>query len=115
MASALRFEVRQTFERDLPPPRAGAAEDILSPQLVVAAAAVRASVHHAARTLTVTRGALGTTAATHADASSVVRWDPPGLVRALTIAETENRLLQVIAGYSRTSKTSTGAKSVSVE
>jgi hypothetical protein len=70
---------------------------------------------YAARTLTVTRGALGTTAATHLSGATVVRWDPPGLVRDLTIADAMNRVLQEQAGYSRTSKTSTGAKSVSVE
>ncbi|MFF9271145.1 hypothetical protein [Streptomyces rochei] len=70
---------------------------------------------YAARALTVTRGALGTTAATHSSDSSVHRWDPPGLVRDLTIANTLNRILQEQAGYARTSKTSTGAKSTSVE
>ncbi|MFI8301564.1 hypothetical protein ACIGCZ_37280 [Streptomyces nigra] len=70
---------------------------------------------YAARTLTVQRGALGTTAATHADATPVICWDPPGLVRDLVIADAENRVLQEQAGYARTSKTSTGAKSVSVE
>lgn len=70
---------------------------------------------YAARTLTVTRGALGTTAATHANGTALYRWDPPGLVRDLTIAEAINRLLQEQAGYARTSKASTGSKSVSVE
>ncbi|MCX4703866.1 hypothetical protein [Streptomyces sp. NBC_01373] len=70
---------------------------------------------YAARTLTVQRGALGTTAATHSDASTVNRWDPPGLVHDLTIADAMNRVLQEQAGYARTSKTSSGAKSVSVE
>jgi hypothetical protein len=70
---------------------------------------------YAPRTLTVTRGALGTTAATHSNGATVVRWDPPGLVRDLTIADVMNRVLQEQAGYARTSKTSTGAKSVSVE
>lgn len=66
---------------------------------------------YAARTLTVTRGALGTTAATHADASSVVRWDPPGLVRDLTIAEAMNRVTNEQAGYVRTRRTSGGGAS----
>lgn len=70
---------------------------------------------YAARTLTVTRGALGTTAATHSSGASVVRWDPPGLVRDLTIADAMNRVLQEQAGYARTSKTSSGAKSTSME
>ncbi|CAL9351747.1 hypothetical protein SUDANB1_00474 [Streptomyces sp. enrichment culture] len=66
---------------------------------------------YAPRALTVTRGALGTTAATHADASSVVRWDPPGLVHDLTIAETINRLTNEQAGYARTRKTGDGGTS----
>ena len=70
---------------------------------------------YASRTLTVRRGALGTTAATHADAAAVVRWDPPGLVRDLVVADVINRILQEQAGYARTSRVSTGAKSVSVE
>ena len=63
---------------------------------------------YAARALTVTRGALGTTATTHADAASVVRWDPPGLVRDLTIAEAVNRVTSEQAGYARTRKTGDG-------
>ncbi|MFC7983807.1 hypothetical protein [Streptomyces sp. NPDC057336] len=70
---------------------------------------------YAARTLTVTRGALGTTAATHTSGTTIHRWDPPGLVRDLTIANAMNRVLQEQAGYARTSKTSSGAKSTSVE
>lgn len=70
---------------------------------------------YASRTLTVTRGSLGTTAAAHGSGTSVQRWAPPGLVRDLTIAEAENRFLQENAGYARTSKASSGSKSVSVE
>lgn len=81
---------------------------------VLAAHAAGADIY-AARNLTVSRGALGTTAATHSSGATVVRWDPPGLVRDLTIADAMNRVLQEQAGYARTSKTSTGAKSVSVE
>ncbi|MFD4257719.1 hypothetical protein ACFWR9_08805 [Streptomyces sp. NPDC058534] len=70
---------------------------------------------YAARTLTVTRGALGTTAATHTSAAPAYRWEPPGLVKDLTIANAMNRVLQEQAGYARTSKASSGAKSTSVE
>ncbi|MFJ2000259.1 hypothetical protein [Streptomyces chartreusis] len=63
---------------------------------------------YAARTLTVTRGALGTAAATHADASSVVRWDPPGLVKDLVIAEAMNRVTNEQAGYARTRRATGG-------
>lgn len=60
---------------------------------------------YAARTLTVTRGALGTTAATHLSGASVVRWDPPGLIRDLVIAEAMNRVTNEQAGYARTRRT----------
>ena len=63
---------------------------------------------YAARTLTVRRGALGTTAATHADASAVVRWDPPGLVKDLVIAEAMNRVTNEQAGYARTRRATGG-------
>lgn len=55
---------------------------------------------YAPRTLTVTRGALGTTAATHSTSADVVRWDPPGPVRQLAIAEAINTLTLESAGYS---------------
>lgn len=63
---------------------------------------------YAPRTLTVRRGALGTTAATHSNGASVVRWDPPGLVRDLVIAEAENRITNEQAGYARTRRTTSG-------
>ncbi|KOG21803.1 hypothetical protein [Streptomyces viridochromogenes] len=66
---------------------------------------------YASRTLTVTRGALGTTAATHSNGASVVRWDPPGLVRDLVIAEVINRVTNEQAGYARTRRTSGGLSS----
>jgi hypothetical protein len=63
---------------------------------------------YAPRTLSVQRGALGTTAATHTDATAVNRWDPPGLIRDLAIAEAVARLTNEQAGYSRTRKTGDG-------
>lgn len=57
---------------------------------------------YAYRTLTVERGACGTTAATHASGDSILRFDYPGLVSQLTVAETLNDLLQQQAGYART-------------
>lgn len=54
------------------------------------------------RTLTVARGALGTTAATHSSGASVLRWDVPGPVRELAMAEAINNLEQARAGYTRT-------------
>jgi hypothetical protein len=77
-------------------------------------AAHTAPTIYAARTLTVQRGALGTTAATHSNAAPVYRWDAPGPVKALTIAEAMNTLLQEQAGYGRTVKTA-GGRSVAAE
>lgn len=56
----------------------------------------------AQRTLVVERGALGTTAAAHDTATSIVRFRPPALVSELALAETLNTLLQHRSGYSRT-------------
>ncbi|MCZ4509954.1 hypothetical protein O3Q52_17465 [Streptomyces sp. ActVer] len=66
---------------------------------------------YALRTLTVQRGALGTTAATHDSGASVQRWDPPGLVRDLAIAEALNQVTNESAGYARTRKTGDGGTS----
>jgi hypothetical protein len=54
------------------------------------------------RTLTVTRGVLGTTAGGHVNPSSVTRHVPPGPVSALTLALALNQVLQEVSGYSRT-------------
>lgn len=54
------------------------------------------------RTLTVSRGALGTTAATHLTSAPILRWDVPGPVAELTLAEALNNLEQAKAGYART-------------
>lgn len=67
---------------------------------VLAAHSANADIY-APRTLTVTRGALGTTAATMAQGDDVYRWDPPGPVRELVIAEALTTLLQGQAGYAR--------------
>ncbi|MFC4609726.1 hypothetical protein ACFO9E_18175 [Streptomyces maoxianensis] len=63
-------------------------------------AAHSASTIYAYRALTVQRGALGTPATTHSAGSAVYRWDAPGLVRDLAMAEAINTLLQGSAGYS---------------
>ena len=67
----------------------------------IAAHSIGATIY-APRTLTVTRGALGTTAATHGSATAVHRFDPPGPVRQLVVAEALNSLLQGRSGYART-------------
>jgi len=54
------------------------------------------------RSLTVERGALGTTAATHLTAAPVVRWVPPALVNNLALAETMVTFEQEKAAYART-------------
>lgn len=59
------------------------------------------STIYAPRTLTVERGALGTTAATHTISTAITRHVVPGPVRTLGIAESINTLFQETAGYSR--------------
>ncbi|MDQ7910256.1 hypothetical protein RB614_37760 [Phytohabitans sp. ZYX-F-186] len=60
------------------------------------------STIYASRTVTVERGALGTTAATHDTAAAIVRHKPPALVTEMADAEAINTLLQKRAGYART-------------
>ena len=50
-ANTLRIEIRKTLERDLPTPDSGLPPEELGPQVVVAAAALRATLHHAIHTL----------------------------------------------------------------
>jgi hypothetical protein len=54
---------------------------------------------YAYRTLTVTRGALGTTAAGHADAATLTYHQPPGPVEQLVIARTTAAIGSEAAGY----------------
>jgi hypothetical protein len=61
---------------------------------------------YAPRALTVTRGALGTVAATHTSGSTVYQWNPPGLVHQLAKAEAIWQLLQERSGWFRRSSTS---------
>jgi hypothetical protein len=65
-------------------------------------AAHTGSTIYAARRLTVTRAALGTTAATHLSNAAVARHVVPDLVHQLAVAEAINSLLQETAGYART-------------
>lgn len=60
-----------------------------------------ASTIYAARTLTVERGVLGTTAATHDTATAITKFVVPPLVRQLAIAETITSLQQESAAYGR--------------
>lgn len=52
--------------------------------------------------LTVERGALGTTATTHTSGDVVYRWESPSLVKELSTAYAEDAFLQRNAGYART-------------
>lgn len=54
---------------------------------------------YAYRTLTVERGALGSTAATHSTATAVTKWDVPALVHDLAKAEAMTRLEQEFSAY----------------
>lgn len=67
---------------------------------VLAAHALNADIY-ALRTLTVSRGSLGTTAASHLTAASVSVLVIPSPVRELTLAEAVNNLLQSRSGYAR--------------
>ncbi|MFE7973005.1 hypothetical protein [Streptomyces shenzhenensis] len=78
----------------------------------IAAHATGASVY-APRALTVERGALGTTAATHASGAPVARWDAPGPVRQLCLAEALVDLLQGRSGYARTAGAGENEREVS--
>lgn len=68
----------------------------------VLAAHTAGATIYAPRTLTVTRGALGTTAATHLTSTAIARHVVPGLVEELCIAEALNLLAQERSGYART-------------
>jgi hypothetical protein len=59
------------------------------------------STIYAPRTLVVTRGALGTTAAAHLTAAPIAKHKVPGLVEQLTLGEALNDLLQGQGGYAR--------------
>lgn len=60
------------------------------------------AVLYAPRKLTVSRGQLGTTAAGHADAASVLRFAFPGPVRTFTIALAMDTIEQESVAYART-------------
>mgnify|MGYP001615049461 CR=1 FL=1 len=84
-------------------------EDIAGNNLVVkrawdgsALAAHTGATIFARRTLTVERGALGTTAAEHTTAAAIVKHQPPGQIKALCIAEALNFIQQENSGYART-------------
>jgi hypothetical protein len=57
---------------------------------------------YAPRTLTVERGAAGSTAATHLTAAALTKNVPPGPIRELCIAEALNAYEQETSGYART-------------
>lgn len=68
---------------------------------VLAAHSANADIY-APRTLTVARGALGTTAATHSTSTAITRHVVPGLVAELCLAEALNILMQRRSGWART-------------
>lgn len=56
---------------------------------------------YVSRRLTVERGANGTTAATHSDATALTRWAPPADIEALAVAEAMVQVAQELAQYGR--------------
>jgi hypothetical protein len=65
---------------------------------------------YAPRTLTVVRGAVGTTAATHLTAAPLLKQVYPGLVKSLTVAYSLNQLQQQSAAYARVAGTGDNAR-----
>jgi len=78
---------------------------------VLAAHAANADIY-APRTLTVTRGALGTTAAAMTAGDDIYRWEAPGPVRDLCIAEAIVRLLRESSGYAGQTGVATPSRTV---
>jgi hypothetical protein len=76
---------------------------------VIAAHAAGVDIY-APRTLTVERGALGTTAATHSLAAAINRWDPPGPIRQLAIAEALYSLQLEKTSYSEVRRVGEGSE-----
>jgi hypothetical protein len=64
---------------------------------------------YALRSLTVTRGALGTTAALHTGGTAVARWEPPALVRQLVIGDAIGALTSETSGYTRALRSGDGS------
>jgi hypothetical protein len=56
---------------------------------------------YAARRITVERGAVGTTAATHLISAAITRWPAPGPVKRLTVAEAQTTLAQESTAWAR--------------
>lgn len=75
-------------------------------------AAHTGSTIYASRSLTVTRGALGTTAAAIAQDAAIYRWEPPGPVRALVIGEAVTAMMQEGSGYARSTGVGTSTRQV---
>lgn len=67
---------------------------------------------YAPRTLTVQRGVLGTTAATHLDQAPIVEWQPPSLIHDLAVAEALLTLGQQSSGYLQEVRAATAARRV---
>ncbi len=76
-------------------------------------AAHNGSTVYAPRTLTVVRGALGSTRATHLIAATVLRHVPPFLVSTLALGEAENVLLSEESGWARTPSEGVSARPAS--
>lgn len=65
-------------------------------------AAHSGSTIYAPRLVTITRGALGTTAASHVTTDALLKFVFPGLLTELAVALSLNNVLQKTSGYSRT-------------
>lgn len=65
------------------------------------------------RNLTVTRAALGTSAASHTNGAALLRYAIPGPVRELALAEAINNVQQKTSGYARTIGSADNARNAS--
>jgi hypothetical protein len=79
---------------------------------VIAAHASTTAIY-AYRTLTVTRGVLGTDPAAHNNGSAVSRWVPPALVTSYCLAEALNIIEQDPTGWARTAGSGDNARQMS--
>lgn len=70
------------------------------------------STVYASRSLTVSRGVLGTTAASISGSAPIYRWEPPGPVRSLVIGEAVTAMMQEGSGYARSTGVGTSTRQV---
>lgn len=76
----------------------------------VLAAHNTSSAVYVSRSYTVTRGALGTEAGFHLNGTAISAYNPPGLVRSLTVADAVSQLQNEQAGFAASTSTGNGSR-----